>query len=235
LIDDMSGMIWVCPLKHKANFVDWFFKMDAIFLNQYKRHVSTLWTDNGGEYVNQWLQDYCSQHGILLELTVPHTPQQNGVAEQANWTLTEHMHAMMKDTDCPMMLLGEAICTAAYCLNQTPTSTNGGITPFQAFKGSIPDISHMKVFYSDVYIHHPKSDGAKKLGDHAHLVKFIGYPDGVNGYKFYDPATCTISLSCSTHVLETPNIHPTSTTPTSRDTSTESPSIMNRFPLNKLH
>src|SRR5258708_36504845 len=126
------------------------------------------------------------------------------------------MHAMMKDTDCPMMLLGEAICTAAYCLNQTPTSTNGGITPFQAFKGSIPDISHMKVFYSDVYIHYPKSDGVKKLGDHTCLVKFIGCPDGVNGYKFYDPATSTISLSCSTHVLETPNIHPTSTTPTSR-------------------
>ena len=89
LIDDMSGMIWICPLKHKADFVDWFLKMDAIFFNQYGRHVGTLRTDNGGEYVNQQLQDYCSQHGILLELTVPHTPQQNGVAERANQTLTE--------------------------------------------------------------------------------------------------------------------------------------------------
>ncbi len=137
LIDDMSGMIWVCPLKHKADFVDWFFKMDAIFLNQYKRHVGTLWMDNGGEYVNQWLQDYCSWHGILLKLTVPHTPQQNGVTERANWMLTECMHAMMKDTDCPMTLWGEAVCTAAYCLNCMPTSANGGITPFQAFKGII--------------------------------------------------------------------------------------------------
>ena len=62
LIDDTSGMTWVCPLKHKADFVDWFFKMDAIFLNQYGRHVGTLCTDNGGEYVNQQLRlrDYCN-------------------------------------------------------------------------------------------------------------------------------------------------------------------------------
>src|SRR5258707_4945252 len=61
----------------------------------------------------------------------------------------------------------------------------------------------MKMFYSDVYIHHSKSDGAKKLGDCACLVKFVGYPDGVNGYKFYDPSTCTITLSCSAHILKT--------------------------------
>src|SRR5260370_27598352 len=99
LIDDMSGMIWVQPLKLKADFVNWFIKMDAIFFNQYGTHVSTLCTDNRGEYINQRLKEYCDQHGILLELTVPHTLQQNGVAERANQTLTKHMHAMMKNTE----------------------------------------------------------------------------------------------------------------------------------------
>ena len=72
LIDDMSGMLWVHPLKHKSDFVDWFINMDKIFLNQYGCHAGTLRTDNGGEYVNQRLHDYCSEHGILLELTMPH-------------------------------------------------------------------------------------------------------------------------------------------------------------------
>ena len=42
LIDDMSGMIWVRPLKHKGDFVDWFIKMDSTFANQYRRHVGML-------------------------------------------------------------------------------------------------------------------------------------------------------------------------------------------------
>ncbi len=127
--------------------------MDAIFFNQYGTHVGTLCTDNRGEYINQRLKEYCDQHGILLELTVLHTPQQNGVAERANQMLTECMHAMMKDTECPLMLWGEAISTATYCLNRTATSANGGVTPIQAFEGTTPDISHMRIFYSDVYIH----------------------------------------------------------------------------------
>ena len=138
----------------------------------------------------------------LLEYTIPHTPQQNGVTERANQTLTKWMRAMMKDMDCPTALWGEAVCTAAYCLNHIPTSANGGITLIQAFDGTTPDISHMRIFYTDMYIHHSKSDGAKKLGDRACKVKFVGYPEGVSGYRFYDPCTRTIVLSRSTHFLE---------------------------------
>jgi len=53
LINDMTGMMWVCPLKWKANFIDWFIKMDAMFNNQHGKHIGILCTDNGGEYVNQ--------------------------------------------------------------------------------------------------------------------------------------------------------------------------------------
>ena len=87
------------------------------------------------------------------------------------------------------------------------TSVNGGITPFQSFEGCVPTISHMRIFYTDAYIHCSKSEGAKKLGDCACLVKFVGYPDGINGHKFYDPSTHTIVLSCSAHFLEKPQTH----------------------------
>src|SRR5260370_13271772 len=116
--------------------------------------------------------------------------------------LTECMRGMMKGMDCPTALWGEAVCTAAYCLNHTPTSANGGITLIQAFDGTTPDVSHMRIFYTNPYIHHSKSDGAKKLRDRAHKVKFVGYPEGISGYRLYDPAICTIILSHSTHFLE---------------------------------
>ena len=115
---------------------------------------------------------------------------------------------MMKDTRSPMALWGEALSTAAYCVNRTATTANGGIMLIQAFEGTIPDISHMRTFYTDAYIHCPKLQGTKKLGDHAHLVKSIRYLEGVSGYKFYGPNTCTVLLSHSPHFLELPQANP---------------------------
>src|SRR5258708_8270677 len=87
-------------------------------------------------------------------------PQQNGVAERANQTLTECMHAMMKDQDCPLALWGEAICTATYSLNHTPISANGGVTPIQAFDGTPPDVPLLHVSSRHAHIHHSHSHSA---------------------------------------------------------------------------
>ena len=35
LIDDMSGRIWVKPMKCKSDFITWFIEMDTLFMNQY--------------------------------------------------------------------------------------------------------------------------------------------------------------------------------------------------------
>src|SRR5260370_41956107 len=104
----MYGMIWLHPLKHKVDFVDWFVKMDPIFINQYGRHIGPLHTDNGGKYVNQQLKQYANKHGILLELTLPHPQQKNGVAKRVNHTLTEWIRAMIKDADCRVAYGAEA-------------------------------------------------------------------------------------------------------------------------------
>ena len=46
--------------------------------------VKALWTDNDGEYVSWKFKDFCALEGIKRELTTPHNPQQNGVAERKN-------------------------------------------------------------------------------------------------------------------------------------------------------
>ena len=45
--------------------------------------------DNGGEYTSNEFLEYCSSEGIKKEHIVPHTPQQNGVAERKNRTLVD--------------------------------------------------------------------------------------------------------------------------------------------------
>ena len=44
--------------------------------------VKVLCADNGGEYMSKEFEEYLTKHGILHELTVLKTPQQNGIAEE---------------------------------------------------------------------------------------------------------------------------------------------------------
>ena len=61
-------------------------------------------TDNGGEYTSNEFMEYCSAEGIKKEHTVPHTPQQNGVAERKNETMVGAAKAMIFDKGLPLFL-----------------------------------------------------------------------------------------------------------------------------------
>ena len=80
-------------------------------------HVKTLQSDQGGEYVKATLETYCSENGIKIELTVPHTPEQNGVAERANWKILEKGHTIIKDSNAPNFLWVDAFATVVYAIN----------------------------------------------------------------------------------------------------------------------
>ena len=51
------------------------------------QNISTLRIDNGGEYISSDFQEFLKEKGIRHELTIPHTPEQNGVVERINHTL----------------------------------------------------------------------------------------------------------------------------------------------------
>ena len=52
-------------------------------------------SDGGGEYVSKKFLNFCKARGIEKHLTVPYTPQQNGVAERMNRTLMEMTQSML--------------------------------------------------------------------------------------------------------------------------------------------
>ena len=54
----------------------------------------------------------------------------------------------MKDANTPDFLWAEAFATAAYAINQTISTKSGNVTPFEAFFGEKPNMSHMRVGFS---------------------------------------------------------------------------------------
>ncbi len=128
---------------------------------------------------------------------MPHTPKQNGIAKHANEKILDKGHTIMKDTNAPDFLWADAFATAVYVINRTAGSCSSSMTPFEAFFGDKPDVSHMWVWYSDVFIHQPKGLGAGKLGEWGHQVKFLGYPDNSAGYRTYDPCAHKVQVVCA--------------------------------------
>nr|GEZ29544.1 hypothetical protein [Tanacetum cinerariifolium] len=57
--------------------------------------VKIIRCDNGGEFINKEMNDFCSQKGIKREFSNARTPQQNGVAERRNRTLIEAARTMV--------------------------------------------------------------------------------------------------------------------------------------------
>ena len=54
----------------------------------------------------------------------------------------------------------------------------------EAFTGKKPDISHLKIFGSSIYIH-VKNDAKKKLEPTAEVGIFLGYTETPHNYRVY--------------------------------------------------
>ena len=95
---------------------------------------------------------WCRSEGIQLQLTAPYSPSQNGVAEQMNRTLVELAWAMLADSKLPKFLWEPAVAHAAYLRNLSYTSAKPTVTPYQAWTGKRPNVSHLREFSAPVWV-----------------------------------------------------------------------------------
>ncbi|CAJ2668093.1 unnamed protein product [Trifolium pratense] len=143
---------------------------------------SDLWgpasvSTHGREQFNE----FCRKLGIKRHKTVAYTPQQNGVAERMNRTLLERVRCMLLGAGLPKSFWGEAVNTATYLINRCPSTGIDLKTPMEVWSGKPADYSNLKIFGALAFAH-IKQD---KLDARAVKCVFIGYPEGVKGYKLW--------------------------------------------------
>ncbi|GKF58405.1 retrovirus-related pol polyprotein from transposon TNT 1-94, partial [Tanacetum coccineum] len=76
--------------------------------------VKTIRSDNGTEFKNKDVIEFCRLKGIKREYSNARTPQQNGVSERKNKTLIEAARTMLADSFLPNTFWAEAVSTACY-------------------------------------------------------------------------------------------------------------------------
>ncbi|KAH9778820.1 Integrase catalytic domain-containing protein [Citrus sinensis] len=192
-IDDYSRKVWVYTLKSKDQVFDKFKEWKMLVENQTGKKLKKLRTDNGLEFCNQRFEKYCAEEGVMRHRTVRLTPQQNGLAERMNRTLMERVRCMLVQTNLPKSLWAEILLTACYLVNVSPSSAIEFKTPYERWTGQPANYGDLKVFGCTTYMH--ISQG--KLAPRALKGIFIGYPEGVKGFKIWctdiNPPKCIIS------------------------------------------
>jgi hypothetical protein len=159
--------------------------------NHAKRWVKFFRSDNGGEYISGAFTKALQDTGIKRQLTLLYAHQQNGKAEWAIHTIQGRSHAMLEAVGLPQHLWGEVVLTAGYLWNHTESrSLPPGKTPYEMVNGKQPDLSHLRIFGSHCWARIP-AELQTKFGLHFRRTIFMGYPEGVKGYRVRDAATGT--------------------------------------------
>ncbi|GJV73502.1 putative ribonuclease H-like domain-containing protein [Tanacetum coccineum] len=118
ITDDCTRFSWVFFLATKDETSGILQNFIRQIENQLNHRVKIIRSDNGTEFKNRDMLEFCGNKGIKQEYSNARTPQQNGVAERMNRTLIEAARTMLADSLLPTTFWAEAVSTACYIFNR---------------------------------------------------------------------------------------------------------------------
>ncbi|GKA92942.1 ribonuclease H-like domain-containing protein, partial [Tanacetum coccineum] len=170
------------------------------------QRVKVIRCDNGTEFKNKEMNQFCERKGIKREFSVARTPQQNGVAERKNRTLIEAARTMLTDSKLPTTFWAKAVNTACYVQNRVLVTKPHNKTPYELFLGRKPALGFMRPFGCPVTIlntidHLGKFDGKADEGF------FVGYSINSKTFRVFNSSTRIVEENLHVQFSEnTPNI-----------------------------
>jgi hypothetical protein len=132
--------------------------------------------------------------GIVYQLTMPQTSQQNGVSEGKNRTIVNVVRCMLKEKNYPKEFWGDAVVCAVYLLNRFTTKRLQKITPEEAWSTKKPRVDHLRIFGSVAYAK-IQEEKRTKLEDKSLKCILLGYGENSYGYKLYNPMKKKVIMS----------------------------------------
>ncbi|GJZ36304.1 putative ribonuclease H-like domain-containing protein [Tanacetum coccineum] len=144
--DDFSRFSWVFFLATKDETSEILKTFITGIENLIDFRVKVIGCDNGTEFKNKIMNQFCEVKGIKKEFSVVGAPQQNGVAERKNKTLIEAARTMLADLKLPTTFWAKAVNTACYVQNRVLVIKPHNKTPYELFLGRKPALSFMRPF-----------------------------------------------------------------------------------------
>uniref|UniRef100_A0A2N9GSE2 CCHC-type domain-containing protein n=1 Tax=Fagus sylvatica TaxID=28930 RepID=A0A2N9GSE2_FAGSY len=165
------------------------------FIDDYSRKAWVYFLKNKSEAFAKF-QDLESRSGKSdwKEDKYGKTPQQNGVAERLNRTITETARCLRLNAELPKIFWAEAVDMACYIINRSPRVALDGKVAEEVWTGQEVDYSFMRIFGCPAYVHISGED-MSKLDPKSKKCIFLGFKKGVKGYKLWDPVAQKVVIS----------------------------------------
>ncbi|CAA7043636.1 unnamed protein product [Microthlaspi erraticum] len=225
LIDHYTRYSWLFPLKKKSDVCATFIAYKALVENYFNTRITTLYSDNGGEFVA--LRPYLTEHGISHLTSPPHTPEHNGVSERKHRHIVETGMTLLSQAAVPKTYWPYAFAAAIYLINRLPTPVLAHLSPYQKLFNKTPNYSRLRVFGCQCF---PwlRPYNKHKLEDKSKPCVFLGYSITQSAYLCLDPTTGRVFTSRHVQFDEAtfPFKSPISPSPQIDDPISASPSPM---------
>ncbi|KAL8147667.1 hypothetical protein AgCh_005113 [Apium graveolens] len=194
IVDEFTRYTWVYFLHTKSEtasiLIDHVKQLDKMV----KDSVKILRSDNGTEFKNLIMEEFCKSHGIKQESSAPGTPQQNGVVERKNRTLVEAARTMLEDAKLPTYFWAEAMQTACFTQNATLINKHGK-TPYEMVKKKKPNLKYFHVFGCKCFVLKTHPEQLSKFDLKADEGIFVGYPLSTKAFRVYNLRTKVVMES----------------------------------------
>jgi transposase InsO family protein len=186
LTDDATRMHFVYACGQRAGaLLDVCRAFLSYVYTQWEARVKVIRMDNDAS-LSRAFRMMLQEHGIVLELTAPYTPAQNGVAERAGGVIIQAARTMRIAASLPANLWPEITEAACYILNRSRPAANGK-TAYEQVYGCQPHVGHLRAYGSKAFVlQKPAPPRSAKLAPRAFVGYLIGY-EGTNIYKVWVP------------------------------------------------
>ncbi|CAI7789246.1 unnamed protein product [Closterium sp. NIES-54] len=111
--------------------------------------ILRLHSDRGGVFSSDLLRGFCRGEGILQKFTIPHSPQQNGIAEHRIALVMEVARTSMIHASAPHFLWSFAVRYVAHQLNLWPRVSLPETSPTLRWTGKVGNVSVFRDFMFD--------------------------------------------------------------------------------------
>ncbi|CAI7901402.1 unnamed protein product [Closterium sp. NIES-54] len=192
VVDDYSRYTTVFPLRSKGDvtevLIDWIHAARLHLRESFGSDfpVLRLHSDRGGEFSSAHLGAFCCAQGIRQTLTLPASPQQNGIAERRIGMVMDVARTSMIHAAAPHFLWPFAVRYAAHQLNLQPRVSLPETSPTLRWTRKVGDASEFRVWGSRAFVRDLSAD---KLSPRAVPCVFLGFPPDAPGWQFYHPTS----------------------------------------------